>query len=477
MGSLTEVSKHQRLSSGATVGRYCVRRELGAGGMGAVYEAVHVDLGKRVALKVLHPWIAEVPQIRSRFLLEGQAVARIRHPNVVDVYDVGQDVGWTYLVMELLDGHGLQEAIDARGRLSLSEIAEVLVPIASALGAAHQSGIVHRDVKPSNIFLSAGDFGEMVPKLLDFGISKVDEDSSDACCVLGTPLYMSPEQAFGSPAVDARSDQYSLGVIAYQCATGRLPFEADSLYWALHKVVEAAFEAPEELKAVDPAFEKFVCRSMARSPEDRFDTMTDFARALLHWGDDQLIAVWSPLFGGGLGPELSLKRLFMLPPPVWASSAEEPTSPESSIGTINEQQMMLADFGEQWAGTYSNSQTILSVVALSMGIILAVFTVNGSSSPSVAAVVTTTKDKPPPAEEYMMVSLEVEPPDAKLELNGLSVGRGLLHIRLPIDGSIYQLRITSPTYEPVVFMFREIPPPTKLSLRRKEVLSTPLVQR
>ncbi|MFO0625529.1 MAG: serine/threonine-protein kinase [Polyangiales bacterium] len=222
------------LRDGAQLGRYRVLRRIGSGGMATVYEAEHGDLEKRVALKTLHPALTLDPEARARFLREGRAAARIRHPNVVEVFDVGQEGDTLYLVMEHLAGEDLGTLLGREGSLGVERLVDLLLPVIAAVMTAHEAGVVHRDLKPENIFLARARNGTTVPKVLDFGISKLSGVGAGprltgSAAMLGTPVYMSPEQA-RSGHVDARSDQYALGVILYECATGVLPFQAPELY-------------------------------------------------------------------------------------------------------------------------------------------------------------------------------------------------------------------------------------------------------
>ena len=203
--------------------------------MGVVYEAEHTGLKKHVAIKTLHSTMASDPLIRARFLREGEAASKIRHPNVVDISDIIDDGAFPYLVMEFLEGESLEALIDREVPLPLHRIADLLLPIFSAVNAAHEEGVVHRDLKPANIFLCRQRDGSLVPKVLDFGISKLADYSdtkglTGTDSILGTPEYMSPEQIRGSRDVTSASDQYALGVILYECATGRLPFTNESMY-------------------------------------------------------------------------------------------------------------------------------------------------------------------------------------------------------------------------------------------------------
>ena len=199
------------LAPGTTFDRYEIVRVLGQGAMGAVYEAKHVDLQKRVALKTLHPELAKSPESRARFLREGQTASKLRHPNVVDISDVGINGRIPYLVMEYLEGNDLAALIERERVLSVDRTVTLLLPVLAAVSAAHHEGIVHRDLKPENIFLARSRHGHLQPKLLDFGISKVTATTASPAltgtgALLGTPYYMSPEQAMGGKNVDARSD-------------------------------------------------------------------------------------------------------------------------------------------------------------------------------------------------------------------------------------------------------------------------------
>ena len=186
------------LSPGARLGKYQIVRLLGAGGMGAVYEATHTEIGKRVAIKTLAPAVATVPGARQRFLREAQLTSRLRHPHIVDMTDMGSEGRVAYLVMELLVGEDLAHLLERTGPMAPSDLVDLMLPVCSALVAAHEAGIVHRDLKPQNVFLAAGPRG-VTPKVLDFGISKSnDTDTSSSLtntgAVIGTPHYLAPEQ-------------------------------------------------------------------------------------------------------------------------------------------------------------------------------------------------------------------------------------------------------------------------------------------
>jgi len=225
------------LGEGDMVGEYRILGLLGEGGFGTVYRAEHPVIGKPAAVKIMGRQFAGSGEMASRFVAEARAVNRIRHKNLIDIFSFGVLAdGRPYYVMELLQGATLEELLNSRGRLSVSEALPLLGRVARALDAAHVNGIIHRDLKPDNVFVEIDDDGALNPKLLDFGIAKLLE--ADAAtpqshrtrtgAPIGTPAYMSPEQCRGT-GVDPRTDVYSLGVMAHQLLTGRLPFEAESV--------------------------------------------------------------------------------------------------------------------------------------------------------------------------------------------------------------------------------------------------------
>ena len=225
------------MKTGDLVGsKYRLVSRLGQGGMGEVWSAQHAQTGREFAIKFLHSFVAHGnDDARSRFLQEARASARVNHPNIIDIFDVGEtEDGTLYLVMELLDGISLGDALRAEPALTARELLVLVSGAAQALGAAHVAGIVHRDVKPLNIYLHRDRASGLVrPKVLDFGVSKVALGADDGVAtqvgsLLGSPRYMAPEQAVSAAAAEGRSDIWSLGVILYEALTGRFPHEADS---------------------------------------------------------------------------------------------------------------------------------------------------------------------------------------------------------------------------------------------------------
>jgi serine/threonine-protein kinase len=284
------------LASGTRFGTYRIERLIGAGGMGSVYEALHVGLKKRVAIKILHSAFANNDEVVARFLREGEATSRINHPNVVDVTDLGVKDGIPYLVMELLTGENLAALINREKVLPVDRSVDLLLPMISAVGMAHDEGVVHRDLKPDNIFLAKNRLGATETKLLDFGISKMVTRSelTTAASVLGTPHYLSPEQAQALRDIDGRADQYSLAVILYRLVTGALPVGGgDVVLDVLIAVAQGRVRPPRAVRSDLPeALERVIMRGLATSPKDRYPHTHLMGFDLLPFASDEGRALW-----------------------------------------------------------------------------------------------------------------------------------------------------------------------------------------
>lgn len=293
------------LPAGFEFGAYVIGSCIGQGGMARIYRAEHRALRKPVALKVMDNALLERPGGRSRFLREGQAAAAVKHPNVVDITDVGVWQGRPFLVMELLEGEDLERYLSRHKPLAEMDVARLMIPVIAGLATAHGSGVIHRDLKPSNVFLARGPDGETVPKLLDFGISKLasalenlDLSATPLGELMGSPMYMSPEAVRGARDLTPQSDQYSLGVVLYECITGRPPFFGDSLLSVLEAVARGKFESPRKYRPdLSPTLERAILRSMSREPSQRFSTVRDLGRALCDSADARTRLVWTPTFG------------------------------------------------------------------------------------------------------------------------------------------------------------------------------------
>ncbi len=258
-------------------GRYELLRRIGAGGMAEVWEANDTSLGRRVAVKILHPHLAADASILARFRTEALAAARLAHPGVVSIYDT-VDAGPTdAIVMELVDGRDLRTILDERGSLALDDAIEVAVQISQALSAAHQAGIVHRDIKPANIMVRP----DRRVKLSDFGIAKALDDTShtESGSVVGTVKYLAPEQIEGHP-VDGRTDLYALTTVLFEMICGDVPFGARDLAGAMDRISRDAPSARSRRADVPKALDEFLARGLARNPNDRPSDARTFAASL-----------------------------------------------------------------------------------------------------------------------------------------------------------------------------------------------------
>jgi serine/threonine protein kinase len=272
------------LKPGTKVGRYEVIRLIGQGGMGTVYEALDARLKRKVALKILASKLKSKRKAAKRFSIEAQAAARLVHPNVVGIFDFDVDCEIPYMAMEFLQGETLASAI-ARGQLSFDRIADIMLAVCAGVHAAHQAGIVHRDLKPSNIFLCADWKGNETARVLDFGISKVGGVSGSGLTqtgdIVGTSQYLSPEQAAGLRHVTESSDQYSLGVVMYECVTRLTPQRGEPIYSLLRNVTEGRHAPPRELRAdLPPVLEAIIERAMSVRTKDRYPSVYELGRAL-----------------------------------------------------------------------------------------------------------------------------------------------------------------------------------------------------
>ncbi len=267
-------------------GRYRLAAQLGQGGMGSVWSAEHLALRSPVAVKLIDPEIAGRADTLERFQAEAQAAATLRSPHVVQILDYGVDDSLPYIVMEMLDGESLADRLRRVGRLPYAETARFVTHVARALSRAHEAGIVHRDLKPENVFLVRNDDQDLA-KVLDFGIAKTAKPGvpsgkgpTRTGSILGTPSYMSPEQAQGTKTIDVRSDLWSLGVIAFECVVGRAPFESEAFGESLLKICAYPLPVPSQLAGVPDGFDAWFARACCREVTDRFQSAKELAEGL-----------------------------------------------------------------------------------------------------------------------------------------------------------------------------------------------------
>ena len=299
-------------------GKFRITKEIGRGGMATVYEAENITLGKRVAVKILAAELVTSRIVRERFLREARAAAAIRSPNICDVYDSGMYDGRPFLVMELLEGESLYDMMTRVRRIDADTTLAVITQAARGLQKAHDSTVIHRDLKPENIFITKTPEGELVVKILDFGLAKFYEQTGDEVsprltregALFGTPAYMSPEQAKGQGEVDLRSDLWALGCIVYECLTGTTVWNVEQgVAMILAQIAGAPVPKPSKLRPdLPPQFDAWFAKALERDPQKRFQTSRLLAEAL----------------------SVALTPATSMPPPSWRQSSA-PSDEESAL--------------------------------------------------------------------------------------------------------------------------------------------------
>jgi len=375
-------------------GKYKVVGVLGEGGMGVVYEALHVRIGQRVAIKMLHPHMLAQPELLGRFEREARAAGQLRSPHAVRVIDVDATAeGLPFMVMELLEGRDIADDLHVRGQLPIDEAVECVLQACEAMAEAHALGIVHRDLKPSNLFL-AREGSRVVVKVLDFGISKmaakdVEVQVTSTLATMGTPLYMSPEQIRSAKNVDARSDVWSLGVILFELLTGRAPFVGTAMAVSAAIVADPP-PSPRELRPdVPEALEQVVLRALTKSPDARWQDVQSMSAALAPFAGARVSIAGGQVVSATRGRQVSSPSMFNAPT-LSASAASRPATtplpantpePTSNVSPLahTEAAPVATPPPNITAGTWSNgaklaraSRTRFAVVAGGAGVAIVV---------------------------------------------------------------------------------------------------------
>jgi serine/threonine protein kinase len=443
--------------------RYEIVRLLGQGGMGAVYEATHRAIRKRVAVKLLRPEVASAPSIVQRFLQEARTANDVRHKHIVEILDFGVDQQRPYLVMEYLEGEPLSNWLERHRPAPIGPLLALLLPVGRALGYAHQRGFVHRDVKPDNVFLTRMP-GEtaLIPKVLDFGIAKntLDPDVrlTSTHASMGTPLYMAPEQAGGAKNVTPAADQYAFAAMVYEALTGRPPHLEES-YNAL--IVAKVTRDPESLLASRPELaqelDAVVLRGLARDPSRRYDSIETFCAELER-------------FAANAGPSASIEPA---PPSLHTPSAigANPTASSgtpSSVGldqtlasspalapsttlegvvrdavSVEKTQASAPDVreAEPQRPTRKGPAAIVALVAVALVGVVVVAATRAPSRPTTDAPSSATTDAAAIVARSARFTFEFEPSSAEITLDGRPLGTGTASAELPVDDREHTLRV------------------------------------
>ncbi|MCU1281838.1 MAG: hypothetical protein JWM53_5384, partial [bacterium] len=408
--------------------RYRVVRLIGEGGMGQVYEAQHVNINKRFALKLLRPEIVSNAEAVARFRQEAWSASSIGHENIIEIEDFATlPSGAVYLAMEFLDGISLAERMRQEPALSFGEALDIVLQVTSGLSAAHDKSIVHRDMKPENIFLTMK-YGRPLVKILDFGIAKVSGAEGNRSLtrtgtIFGTPHYMSPEQALGK-TLDHRADIYSVGVIMYELFTGKVPFEAESFMGILTKHITTQPTPPREAapeREIPVEIEAVILRALAKEAEDRYQSMADLTA--------ELAAIASHLAPEVLQPRPSSQAVAQISKPLSSVMAARMATPRPTPMPRPPSGAARALPGDELPPKKKSAAPYIAVaailVAAAAGAVL--ITRSPSQTPTqtpapTTAVIPPPKQPDPPAPPVLEeVIVDSVPPGAKIFVDGLAV--------------------------------------------------------
>jgi serine/threonine protein kinase len=386
-GSFPQAAPAAALVGTVLDGRYRIIKLIGEGGMGEVYSAEHVHIDKKFAIKLLKPEIVSNAEAVTRFRQEARSSSSIGHRNIIGIDDFGQLTdGRIYMCMELLNGAALNDMIQQP--MSAERLLNILIQTGHGLAAAHAKGIVHRDMKPENIFVTIGPQGEDIPKILDFGIAKVAGNEGGnhltrTGTIFGTPFYMAPEQALGNP-VDARTDIYAMGVIMYECFAGSLPFQGESFMGILTQHITSEPEpvtmrAQKAGRGLPPGLAEIITRCMQKNPAQRFGSMDELVNAL--------IAIYRGVAGAGMSTYMEAFPVGSpghpnqpTPPPMQHAAYNQtiaaPSGPHHQMGTPQGMPAQSSQPIMQPPGLYDPSASVVQVAKKgNTGLIIAILVV------------------------------------------------------------------------------------------------------
>ncbi len=433
--------------------------------MGAVYEALHAELGRRVAVKVLRPEFSADRVAAERFRAEARTASELRHRNVVEVTDFGDDGGRLYLVMELLEGESLQALLDREGPLDEDVALKLVDPVLSALAWAHARGVVHRDVKPDNVFLARipGE-SEPVAKLLDFGIARGARADgvklTQTGVMLGTPAYMAPEQAWNSAPLTPAADQWSAAAMLYEMLSGRIPHQCDALS---ELVARRVSQDPDDLASLRPSLSPKLCavvmRALSRDVSARFPSIEDFAEALRDTASDAVapsLVTAPPITAPPRAPGLDATAEAPLapvdpPPPEPPPAVPPPDAPPAQPPIEPIARDLVAEREPPppppaWH-RYAAMLAAMSVIAVTA------FALRRTESPHTQPATPTRVTRDASIDEVVF-TVHVTPASARITVDGAYVGVGHAAVRRPRSGQRHDLRIEAPGFAPHLDVLR-----------------------
>jgi serine/threonine-protein kinase len=410
--------------------KYRLIEPLGEGGMGSVWVGKNLALDVQVALKLLRTDV-DTEGADERLLNEARATARLKHPNIVRVFDFGRTRrNDPFIVMEFLQGETLGDVLDREGRLAATFAVQLLLPCVDALAAAHSKGIVHRDLKPDNVFLADSD-GRMVPKVVDFGIAKFAIENRDhrltqAGTVIGSPDYMSPEQARGVEDIDHRADIWAFCVVLYECITGRVPFENANYNALLRHIIEDDVPSALDFAAGDPELWRILQKGFTKRRDGRYQSMRELGEQLAGWlmlhgvGEDvcghSLRATWldPPISNadGFLRQSVPPGRVSLPSVPGYTGRPSFPSSPDTHSATLRPPPVddVVPDFRPRRSRT-----VVLGAIALVVIAVLGAITVALLSGPEEAPAASAPQPRAEPATESVEPTSASAPPKAPIE--------------------------------------------------------------